>query len=147
MINRVILVGRITKDPELIFVRGDVPLVKFTLAVNRNFTNASGVREADFIRCSVWNKQAENLAKYILKGALLGVEGSIRVNTFEKDNQKQFITEVNCEIIQFLESKKDNSKFNTNDNTENTNSQKNYNLNKQNKDHEETMFDEDDMPF
>ncbi|MDV3167908.1 MAG: single-stranded DNA-binding protein [Candidatus Phytoplasma stylosanthis] len=112
MINRVILVGRITKDPELRFINNDTPLVKFVLAVNRNYIGTSGQRETDFIRCSVWNKQAENLAKYISKGALLGIEGSIRVSTYESNNQKQFLTEINCDSVQFLESKKNSNKVN-----------------------------------
>ncbi|WEK82590.1 MAG: single-stranded DNA-binding protein [Candidatus Phytoplasma pruni] len=75
MINKVILVGRITKDPEIYFVNGNIPLVRFILAVNRNFINKNGNSEADFISCVVWNKQAENLAKYVVKGSLIGVEG------------------------------------------------------------------------
>ncbi|NWN45671.1 single-stranded DNA-binding protein [Candidatus Phytoplasma pruni] len=107
MINRAVLVGRITKDPELRFVNGDIPLVRFNLAVNRTFTNSEGVRETDFIRCVVWNKQAENLAKYITKGALIGVEGKIRTSVFDNGtDKKQFTTEIQCDSIQFLESRK-----------------------------------------
>jgi single-strand DNA-binding protein len=107
MINRVILVGRITKDPELRFVNNDIPLVRFNLAINRNFTNNEGIRETDFIRCVVWNKQAENLAKFITKGALIGIEGKIRTSVFENNtDKKQFITEIQCDSIQFLDSRK-----------------------------------------
>ncbi|WEK82777.1 MAG: single-stranded DNA-binding protein [Candidatus Phytoplasma pruni] len=107
MINKVVLVGRITKDPELRFVNGDIPLVRFNLAVNRSFTNSEGVRETDFIRCVVWNKQAENLAKYITKGALIGIEGKIKTSVFDNGtDKKQFTTEIQCDSIQFLESRK-----------------------------------------
>ncbi len=108
MINKVILVGRITKDPDLNFINGNIPLVRFILAVNRNFINDKGDKEADFIRCTVWNKQAENLFKFVTKGALIGVEGRIKVNTINKDQEeKKFITEVQCQSIQYLEFKKE----------------------------------------
>ncbi|WP_284928413.1 single-stranded DNA-binding protein [Candidatus Phytoplasma sp. AldY-WA1] len=138
MINKVILVGRITKDPELRFINGDVPLVRFVLAVNRNFNNKSGEREADFISCTVWNKQAENLAKYITKGSMLGVEGSIRINVSENNNQKQYFTEVRCDSIQFLEPKKNNSNF-----------QKEDNYNQKNNENQDTRLsdDDEDLPF
>jgi single-strand DNA-binding protein len=138
MINKVILVGRITKDPELRFINGDVPLVRFVLAVNRNFNNKSGEREADFISCTVWNKQAENLAKYITKGSMLGVEGSIRISVSENNNQKQYFTEVRCDSIQFLEPKKNNSNF-----------QKEDNYNQKNNENQVTRLsdDDEDLPF
>ncbi|WP_017193355.1 single-stranded DNA-binding protein [Vaccinium witches'-broom phytoplasma] len=107
MINRVVLVGRITKDPELRFINGDIPLVRFNLAVNRTFTNSEGIRETDFIRCVVWNKQAENLAKYINKGALIGIEGKIKTSVFDNGtDKKQFTTEIQCDSIHFLDSRK-----------------------------------------
>ncbi|XXP77551.1 MAG: single-stranded DNA-binding protein [Lettuce witches'-broom phytoplasma] len=109
MINKVILVGRITKDPELNFINGNIPLVRFILAVNRNFTNNEGDKEADFIRCTVWNKQAENLFKFVTKGSLIGVEGRIKVNVINKNQEEtKFITEIQCQSIQYLEFKKDN---------------------------------------
>ncbi|MEC4558677.1 MAG: single-stranded DNA-binding protein ['Conium maculatum' witches'-broom phytoplasma] len=108
MINKVILVGRITKVPELNFINGNIPLVRFILAVNRNFVNDKGDKEADFIRCTVWNKQAENLFKFVTKGALIGVEGRIKVNSFDNGTEKkQFITEIQCQSIQYLEFKKE----------------------------------------
>ncbi|MDX9691340.1 MAG: single-stranded DNA-binding protein, partial [Acholeplasmataceae bacterium] len=70
MMNRVILVGRITKDPEVKTTQSNIPVVTFTLAVNRQFADQSGERQADFIQCVVWRKQAENLARFVKKGAL-----------------------------------------------------------------------------
>lgn len=105
MINRVVLVGRITKDPELKSTPSNIPVANFTLAVNRQFTNQSGEREADFIQCVVWRKQAENLVKYVQKGALLGIEGRIQTRSYEADNGMRYVTEVLCDSVQFLERK------------------------------------------
>ncbi|WP_349402078.1 single-stranded DNA-binding protein [Candidatus Phytoplasma solani] len=106
MINKVILVGRITKDPELKTHNSDTSYVKFTLAVNRFFSNQEENKKTDFINCIVWRKQAENLSRYISKGNLLGIEGSIRVEKWEKDGKTNWTTEVSCSNIHFLESKK-----------------------------------------
>ncbi|KOR75428.1 putative single-strand DNA-binding protein [Candidatus Phytoplasma pruni] len=131
MINKVVLVGRITKDPELRFVNGDIPLVRFNLAVNRPFTNSEGVRETDFIRCVVWNKQAENLAKYITKGALIGIEGKIKTSFFDNGtDKKQFTTEIQCDSIQFLESRK--KKDNDSDYSQNSAAEE-FNINEDDK--------------
>lgn len=106
MINKVILVGRITRDPELKYTSSNIPYVQFTLAVNRTFQSRDGNREADFINCTVWRTQAENLARYIKKGALLGAEGSIQVNSYDDNNGvRRSFTTVVCDNIQFLEPK------------------------------------------
>ena len=78
MINRVVLVGRMTKDPELRRTAKGDPVTSFTLAVNRNFTSGDGQRQADFINCLIWNKSAENVERYCSKGSLVGVEGRIQ---------------------------------------------------------------------
>lgn len=105
--NRVILVGRITKDPEIKQTQSNIPVVSFTLAVNRQFTDAQGEKQADFINCVVWRKQAENLARFVKKGALLGVEGRIQTRQYEAETGTRYVTEVLCDSIQFLESKGD----------------------------------------
>lgn len=107
MMNRVILVGRITKDPEIKQTQSNIPVVSFTLAVNRQFTDAQGEKQADFINCVVWRKQAENLARFVKKGALLGVEGRIQTRQYEAETGTRYVTEVLCDSIQFLESKGD----------------------------------------
>jgi single-strand DNA-binding protein len=107
MINRTILVGRITKDPELKMTQSNIPVVSFTIAVNRMFTDASGERQADFIQCVVWRAQAENLARYIRKGALLGIDGRIQTRQYEVEGVTKYVTEVVCDSVQFLESKSD----------------------------------------
>ncbi len=105
MINNVVLVGRLTRDPELKITPSNTPVVNFTLAVNRSFTNQAGEREADFIGCVVWNRQAENLARYMRQGSLIGVEGRIQTRTYESDQGTRYVTEVFANSIQFLESK------------------------------------------
>lgn len=104
MINRVVLVGRLTKDPELRYTPSGVPMTRFTIAVNRPFSNQQGEREADFIGCIAWRKQAENLANYMKKGNLVGVEGRIQTGSFEgQDGNRVYTTDVVTESIQFLE--------------------------------------------
>jgi single-strand DNA-binding protein len=109
MMNRVVLVGRLTKDPELKYTPNGVPVCKFTLAVNRPFSNQGGEREADFIPVVVWRKPAENAANYLKKGSLCGVDGRIQTRNYEgQDKKRVYITEVQAESIQFLEPKPQN---------------------------------------
>ena len=109
MINNVTLVGRLTKDPELKYTPSNVAVVTFTLAVNRNFKGANGEREADFINCMMWRKQAELFAEWCKKGNLVGVTGRIQTRNYEnQQGQRVYVTEVVAESFQTLE-KKDNS--------------------------------------
>ena len=112
--NKVILIGRITKDPELRRTPTDVPVVQFTIAVNRNYQNKNGERQADFINCVAWRNQAENLARYIKKGGQICVEGNLQTRTYDdQGGVRRFITEVICDQITFLEAKKnDQNGFN-----------------------------------
>ena len=104
MINRVVLVGRLTKDPELRYTPSGVPMARFTVAVNRTFSNQSGEREADFIGCIAWRKQAENLANFMRKGSLIGVEGRIQTGSYEgQDGKRVYTTDVVADAVQFLE--------------------------------------------
>ncbi|WP_066296052.1 single-stranded DNA-binding protein [Bacillus sp. FJAT-29937] len=104
MMNRVVLVGRLTKDPELRYTPNGVAVASFTLAVNRTFTNQQGEREADFINCVVWRKAAENVANFLKKGSLAGVDGRIQTRSFDgQDGKRVYITEVLAESVQFLE--------------------------------------------
>lgn len=106
MINRVVLVGRLTKDPEFRTTPFGVSIANFTLAVNRTFTNAQGEREADFINVVVFRKQAENVNNYLFKGNLAGVDGRIQSRTYDnKEGQRVFVTEVVADSVQFLEPK------------------------------------------
>lgn len=104
MINRVVLVGRLTRDPELRYTESGIAVATFTIAVNRTFTGASGEREADFIQCVVWRKQAENVNQYVGKGSLVGVEGRIQTRSYDDaTGNKRYVTEVVCDSVQFLE--------------------------------------------
>ncbi|MBC1937772.1 single-stranded DNA-binding protein [Listeria grandensis] len=106
MMNRVVLVGRLTKDPEFKFTPAGVAVATFTLAVNRNFTNQAGEREADFINCVVWRKPAENVANFLKKGSLAGVDGKIQSRYYDgQDGKRVFVTEVLAESVQFLDSR------------------------------------------
>lgn len=107
MINKVILVGRITKDPDLRKTPTGVSVVKFTLAVNRKIAK-DGEQQADFINCVAWRQSADFLFNYAKKGNQLGVEGRIQTRNYkDKNNQTVYVTEIVCENVQLLESKKD----------------------------------------
>ncbi|UDM79576.1 single-stranded DNA-binding protein [Vagococcus fluvialis] len=117
MINQVVLVGRLTKDADLRYTSGGQAVATFNLAVNRNFTNQSGEREADFVNCVIWRKPAETLANYAKKGTLLGVVGRIQTRNYEnQQGQRVYVTEVVCDNFQLLESKKDNNQNNQQNN-------------------------------
>ncbi len=104
MMNRVVLVGRLTKDPELRYTPNGVPVATFTLAVNRNFSNQQGEKEADFINCVVWRKPAENVANFLKKGSLAGVDGRVQTRNYEgQDGKRVYVTEIQAESVQFLE--------------------------------------------
>lgn len=106
MINNVTLVGRLTKDPDLRYTSNGTGVATFTLAINRNFTNQAGEREADFVQCVIWRKPAETLANYARKGTLLGVTGRIQTRSYEnQQGQRVYVTEVVAENFQLLESK------------------------------------------
>ncbi|SFE47537.1 single-strand binding protein [Enterococcus casseliflavus] len=114
MINNLTLVGRLTKDPDLKYTGNGTAVATFTLAVNRNFTNQSGEREADFINCVIWRKPAETLANYAKKGVLIGVTGRIQTRSYDnQQGQKVYVTEVIADNFQLLESKKADSSQNT----------------------------------
>lgn len=109
MLNRVVLVGRLTKDPDLRYTPSGVAVANFTLAVNRPFTNQQGNREADFINCVVWRRPAENLANYMKKGSMVGVDGRLQTRNFEgQDGKMVYMTEVVADSVQFLETKSSN---------------------------------------
>ena len=103
MINRVVLVGRMTRDPELRRTPQGDAVTSFTLAVNRNYTSRDGQQQADFINCVVWRKPAENVERYCSKGSLVGVEGRIQTRSYDNSQgQKVYVVEVICDSVQFL---------------------------------------------
>ncbi|MDH6364319.1 single-strand DNA-binding protein [Enterococcus sp. PF1-24] len=106
MINNVVLVGRLTKDPDLRYTSSGIAVATFTLAVNRSYTSQDGNREADFINCVIWRKSAETLANFGRKGSLIGVTGRIQTRSYDnQQGQKVYVTEVVADNFQMLESK------------------------------------------
>ena len=106
MINNTTLVGRLTKNPELRYTGSGIAVVSFSLAVERNYTNAQGERETDFINCVAWRGTAETLANFSVKGSLIGVTGSIQTRNYQNNEGRTvYITEVVVDNFQMLESK------------------------------------------
>ncbi|WP_018750423.1 single-stranded DNA-binding protein [Paenibacillus sanguinis] len=108
MLNRVILIGRLTRDPELRYTPAGVAVTQFTLAVDRPFTSQGGEREADFIPVVTWRQLAETCANYLRKGRLTAVEGRIQVRNYENnEGRRVYVTEVIADNVRFLESNRD----------------------------------------
>lgn len=108
MLNSVTLVGRMASDAELRYTPNNQAVATFRLAVNRPFKNQNGEREADFINCVIWRQQAENLANWAKKGALIGITGRIQTRSYEnQQGQRVYVTEVVADSFQLLESRKD----------------------------------------
>ena len=104
--NKVVLIGRLTRDPELRYTSSNIPSATFSLAVNRPFQNQNGVREADFINIVMWRKQAETAKKYLTKGSLISIEGRIQTRNYDgADGKKVYVTEVVADNFEFLETK------------------------------------------
>lgn len=159
MINNVVLVGRMTRDAELRYTQSNQAVATFTLAVNRNFKNQNGEREADFINCVIWRQQAENLANWAKKGALIGITGVIQTRNYEnQQGQRVYVTEVIANSFQLLESRNSqnqsgNFQTGNSSNYGNTNSMPNFS-----REAEQTSFfrgnttnpmdiSDDDLPF
>jgi single-strand DNA-binding protein len=116
MLNRVILIGRLTKEPELRYTPSGVATTTFTLAVDRPFTSQSGEREADFIPVVTWRQLAETCANYLRKGRLTAVEGRIQVRNYENNEGKRvYVTEVIADNVRFLESNREKPNNESND--------------------------------
>lgn len=160
MINRVVLVGRLTKDPDLRYTSSGVAVANFTIAVNRPFTNQQGDREADFINCVIWRKPAENLANYMSKGSLIGVDGRIQTRSYDgNDGKRVYVTEVVADSVQFLESRSSNKGSSTDggqgsgsnqprqDQNQQQPSQNQSNQNNQSENLEPIDISDDDLPF
>lgn len=112
--NKVCLIGRITAKPELRYTPSNVACTSFNIAVNRNFTNAEGKRDADFISCKAWRKTAEIITKFFDKGSQIGIEGRIETGNYDdKDGIKRYTTDVIVEDITFLDKKNIENQSNT----------------------------------
>ena len=119
MLNSTCLVGRLTKDAELRYTTNNQAVATFTLAVNRNFKSQNGEREADFINCVIWRQQAENLANWCKKGALIGITGRIQTRSYEnQQGQRVYVTEVVADNFQLLEFNKQNNQGHSQENSQ-----------------------------
>jgi|SRR5690554_3269478 len=159
MLNKAILIGRLTRDPEIRTTTSGFPVGTFTLAVNRSYVSQNGVREADFINCVCFRKLAEIVGRYVRKGQLISVEGRIQTRSYDaQDGSKRYVTEVICDNVVFLESRNQNetsnnyqqqSTFNIN------NEQPSFNNNNKDNSKDDQYFEdnpnvdisEDDLPF
>ena len=115
--NKVFLIGRLTRDPELRYTGSNTAVATFSLAVNRNFSNQQGEREADFINIVVWRKQAENVKNYIHQGSQVAIDGRIQTGSYDaQDGTKRYTTEVVADNVQFLDTKSNRENISNNDN-------------------------------
>ena len=106
MLNQIVIVGRLVKDPELRETETGKKVTNITLAVPRSYKNVNGEYDTDFIDCTLWTGVAENTSEYCKKGDLLGVKGRVQTRSYEKDDDKKYVTEVIAEKVTFLTSKK-----------------------------------------
>lgn len=114
MLNRVVLIGRLTRDPELRYTPTGIATTGFTLAVDRSYTNQEGEKEADFIPIVTWRKTAEACANYLAKGRLTAVEGRIQTRNYENNEGKRvYVTEVVADNVRFLERSQGSGQSNT----------------------------------
>ncbi|MGM7721805.1 single-stranded DNA-binding protein [uncultured Metabacillus sp.] len=106
MINQIILVGRLTKDPELRYTADGSPVANITLAVSRQFRNAAGEIDTDFVNCTLWRRTAENTANYCRKGSIVGVTGRIQTRSYENaERTRVYVTEVVADSVRFMSGK------------------------------------------
>ncbi|QVK18226.1 single-stranded DNA-binding protein [Mycoplasmatota bacterium] len=166
MLNKVVLIGRLTKDPEIRVTTTGISVGTFSLAVNRNYTSSNGERETDFFNCVCYRKLAEIVGRYVKKGQLISVDGRIQNRSYNaQDGTKRYITEIICENVVFLESSRSQNTSNNsyqqpqqpqptfNINREqpnfNNNNHNNYSKPKDNyfEDNPNVDISEDDLPF
>ena len=132
MINRAVLTGRITRDPELRYTQNGTAIVQFTLAVDRQFRNQGREREADFINCVIWRKSAENFANFTHKGSKIGVDGRIQTRSYEnQQGNRVYVTEVIVDSFALLDSLQDSQQGSAPQN-QNNSSQNGFNNNQGN---------------
>ena len=158
MINRAVLTGRLTKDPELKSTQSGLSVVSFNLAVDRQYSNSQGKRDADFVSCVIWRKAAENFCNFTSKGSLVGIDGRIQTRNYDdKDGKRVYVTEVVVDNFALLESKKDRQNNNNGSYASNSNNG-NYSKsdNSANYDNSQDPFNgsgdtidisDDDLPF
>lgn len=113
--NKAIIIGRLTRDPEMRTTQSGINSTTFTVAVSRNYSGANGERETDFINCVAWRNQAENIKKYCVKGTQVAVEGRIQTRSYDaNDGTKRYVTEIVADNVTFLGSKGSNTSSDSN---------------------------------
>ena len=149
MINRTVLTGRLSRDPELRKTGSGISVATFTLAVDRHYSNAQGERGADFISCVIWRKAAENFVNFTNKGSLVGIDGRIQTRSYDdKDGKQVYVTEVVVDNFSLLESRKERE-----NRSSNNGSQNNYQSDKGDSDPfagstgDSIDISDDDLPF
>lgn len=153
MINRSVLVGRLTRDPELRYTNGGAAVATFTIVVNRQFTNQNGEREADFISCVIWRKAAENLTNFTHKGSLIGIDGHIQTRNYEnQQGTRIYVTEVVVDNFSLLESRAESEHHqsaNSNGHSSNNSNNRKYDNNQNQYGNNGGQIDisSDDLPF
>ncbi|SFL86292.1 single-stranded DNA-binding protein [Halanaerobium salsuginis] len=158
MLNRIVLIGRLTRDPELRYTSNGTPVCNFTLAVERNYTNRNGERDVDFINIVTWRGLAENCARHLGKGRLVGVDGSLQIRKSENNNRTYINPEVNADNVRFLDfgnSNRNNNQgqYQNNNMQQNNNNNNSNNSKANNQDDFESQFDDNfdaddfDVPF
>src|SRR5699024_265186 len=146
MLNRVVTIGRLTRDPDLRYTPNGVAVANFNIACNRPFKNQQGENEADFINCVTWRKQAENLSNYMKKGSMIGVDGRLQSRSYEdKGGKMVFVTEIVAESIQFLESR--NSSEKSDSSRKNVDQDQTTNNNPFQNSGQEIDINDSDLPF
>ena len=141
MINKVIIIGRLTRDVELKMTASGIPVCSFTVAIDNRMSKDAQEKTTSFINCVAWQATAKLMATYLRKGSLVGVEGRLQSRSYEtKDGRKANVTEVVCENIQFLDSKDSNSGSNRNNNG--------FSMEEDNPSEDDSLsFSEEDLPF
>lgn len=153
MINRSVLVGRLTRDPELRYTNSGAAVATFTIAVNRQFTNQNGEREADFISCVIWRKAAENFTNFTHKGSLIGIDGHIQTRNYEnQQGTRIYVTEVVVDNFSLLESRAESEHHqsaNSNGHSSNHSNNRKYdnNPNQYGNNGGQVDISSDDLPF
>ena len=105
MLNKIILIGRLTQDPELRYTTSGHAVTRMTIAVDRNYKDKEGKKKVDFIPIIVWNKLAEIVAEYMEKGKLISASGSLEIRSYQQEGSKRYIAEVIADDIKFLDKK------------------------------------------
>ncbi|MGM0602879.1 MAG: single-stranded DNA-binding protein [Bacillota bacterium] len=151
MLNRIVLIGRLTRDPELRYTSNGTPVCNFTLAVERSYTNRQGERDVDFINIVTWRGLAENCARHLGKGRLVGVDGSLHIRKSENNNRTYINPEVTADNVRFLDygnSSQNRSQNNNQPNQNKTNEQSNSDQKEFDKNFDDEFDPDDfDVPF